>query len=199
MMTIMSWTQRIIEATGARPENRKIDWAPVEAALGTPLPADYRELCESFPGARYSGYLWLHEPTESPFPEGLLYSWRWHLRHPQHTHLYEPYPLYGGPGRPGLLRWGNDQTEGEYYWLADATADPASWPLVARRDGIEPWHEYRIGMSELIHRMLTDHDFTPFTVAHTTTTPFILPETEDITTAEQWNARAHGTGDGPAA
>jgi hypothetical protein len=63
--------------------------------------------------------------------------------------------------------------------------------VVARRGGIDPWHRYDMSMSEFIYRMLTDHDFEPFTVADTTARPFLLPEGVQITTADEWNAWAN--------
>ena len=57
---------------------------------------------------------------EAAATDGLLYSFRWNRRHPEYAGLYAPYDLYGGAGQPGLLVWGSDQTEGDYYWLADA-------------------------------------------------------------------------------
>ncbi|GIH20575.1 SMI1/KNR4 family protein [Rugosimonospora africana] len=196
----MSWIQRIIEVTGARPERRDIDWAPVEAELGTTLPADYRELCSLLGGGYYSGFLRLLQPRrEAAATDGLLYSFRSNRRHPEYAGLYAPYDLYGGPGRAGLLHWGSDQTEGDYYWLADARVDPAAWPVVARKDGIEPWNRYDLSMSEFVYHMLTDHDFEPFTVAATTARPFMLPEGVQISTAEEWNAWANRTDGGPIA
>ncbi|WP_203863152.1 SMI1/KNR4 family protein, partial [Plantactinospora mayteni] len=169
--------------TGVRPEQRDIDWTPVEAELGTRLPTDYRELCSMLGGGSYSGFLRLLKPDgAAAATDGLLYSWRWHQHHPEYAGLYTPYDLYGGPERQGLLCWGDDETEGEYYWLADAGTDPATWPVVARKDGIEPWYRYDMSMSEFIYHMLTDPDFKPFTVAATTVRPFVLPEGVQITT-----------------
>jgi hypothetical protein len=107
--------------------------------------------------------------------------------------LFEPYPLYGGPGQAGLLQWGSDETEGQYYWLADAGVDPLQWPIVARKSGIDPWRRYDISLAEFVYRVLTDHDFKPFSVAYATTTPFILPPGVTISSEEEWNAWAHRT------
>ncbi|MDO3700264.1 hypothetical protein Q3W71_01030 [Micromonospora sp. C28SCA-DRY-2] len=41
----------------------------------------------------------------------------------------------------GLIQWGGDQTEGEYYWLAERAVEPDRWPVVARWDATEPWHQ----------------------------------------------------------
>ncbi|MEV6843619.1 hypothetical protein [Actinoplanes sp. NPDC051411] len=182
----MSWTQRIIESTGATPRPRDIDLAPIEGELGTALPADYRELCSSLGGALYNGYLSVLQPVGDV--DSLLY-WLRVVR--GNAGLYRPHVPYGGPGQPGLLQWGTDQTEGEYYWLADAGADPDSWPVVARKDGVDPWHRYEMTMSEFTFRMLTDRDFTPFTVAGWSERPFVIPEGVEINTAEEWNAWAN--------
>ncbi|MEU8239141.1 hypothetical protein AB0C07_12915 [Actinoplanes missouriensis] len=185
----MSWVERIAEVTRARPDRRDIAWAPVDAELGAAVPSDFRELCALFGDRYFNGFLRLMSPTAE---DGVLYWFRTHRRNSRYDHLYAPYEMYRGPDQPGLLRWGDDMTEGEYYWLADARVDPGRWPVVARRDGLEPWHRYEIGVAEFLHRMLTDDGFTPFTVAGTASRSFVLPEGVMITSAEEWNFWAGG-------
>jgi hypothetical protein len=198
----MSWTERITDATGSRPQPRDIDLAPVEAELGTALPGDYRELCSLFGRGLYSGFVQIMQPGGAGDVDSINSWWRSGRRAvetlPGGAGLYQPYELYADPGRPGLLCWGGDQTEGEYYWLADAGADPNTWPVCARNDADDPWHRYEMTRSESHFRMLTDPDFTPFSVAGTTARPFILPEGVQITTVEEWNAWANRGGDPPA-
>ncbi|RZB13558.1 SMI1/KNR4 family protein [Streptomyces sp. F001] len=45
------WVQRVIELTGWEPLGISVDWAAIEGEPGVPLPADYKELYETFGGA----------------------------------------------------------------------------------------------------------------------------------------------------
>lgn len=197
----MTWIDRIVEATGASPEPRDIDWTPLQWSLGTSLPADFRELNELFGKAQYSGYLSLLWPVGESSSSLLGY---WRIRResvaeePASMRAYEPYGLYGGPGTRGLLQWGLDQTEGRYYWLADTAQDPADWPVVAQEDPMEPWHRYEMGTSEFVYRVMTDGSFVPFSVAALAPRPSILAEGESIDTDGQWQARAQNTDGGAA-
>lgn len=74
----------------------------------------------------YSGFLWLLQPRDEAATDGLVHFWRGQQRHPEYARLYTPYDLYEGPGRPGLLHWGADHTEGEYHWFPVAEVDPAA-------------------------------------------------------------------------
>ncbi|MEU4564277.1 hypothetical protein AB0F72_38340 [Actinoplanes sp. NPDC023936] len=92
----MSWVQRIVEVTRARPEPRDIAWAPVDSELGVAVPPDFRELCALFGGGYFNGFLRLLTPTAV---DSVLYWFRMHRKNPQFDHLYAPYGMYHGPAR----------------------------------------------------------------------------------------------------
>jgi hypothetical protein len=172
----MEWVDRLASATGWDSAPGEADWTATEAALGTPLPDDFKELSRRFAvrGA-FCDYLMLLGIGTDPDSlsgnhGGLLGRAR---ANPGILSVYRPYRLFGGAGsEPGLLQWGFSELEDEYYWLADVQTDPARWPVVAREDPLEPFHRLDMAASEFVHRALTDRDFRPFTIAHKTGSPY---------------------------
>ncbi|MEV0156086.1 hypothetical protein AB0H57_20470 [Micromonospora sp. NPDC050686] len=89
--------------------------------------------------------------------------------------IYEPYGVYGPETGPGLVPWGLDETEGDYYWLVDRSVEPERWPVVARQAFDEPWRQFDISTAEFVYRTIADPKFKPFTVADPPRLPFYLP------------------------
>ncbi|MCL8010733.1 hypothetical protein [Streptomyces sp. AS02] len=150
--------------TGWQGERQKVEWGEIERRLETRLPADFKEICEVFGRGAFCGYLELL-PVDSAGPRSLLGRWtamkeRW--ANPRMRARFEPYQVFE---QSGLILWGQSVTEASYYWLADASASPETWPIVARTDPLEELHRFDVSTSEFICRVLTDRDFRPFSVA----------------------------------
>jgi hypothetical protein len=166
---MLLWVDRLVAITGWQQEPEEIDWGP----------------------GSFSAYLEVHG---GPASDGLLETWRVYqamsARPPGVARMLAPYGLYGGPGTAGLILWGSDQQEGEYYWLADSSVNPAEWPVIARTDATAEWYRFDMGVSEFTYRLVADPEFEPFTVAHTTGKPFYLPAGQTISSLEEWQAIA---------
>jgi hypothetical protein len=100
---------------------------------------------------------------------------------------YEPYELYQPDGRAGLLTWGMDQREDQYYWLVDRDVDPDRWPVLVSTD-VPGWHRFDMTASEVVYRVIADPEFKPFTVADPPRRPFYLPAGQGVSSAEEWDA-----------
>ncbi|MCX5388727.1 SMI1/KNR4 family protein [Streptomyces sp. NBC_00094] len=71
----VDWMERLGRITGwTRPAQRPdVDWAEVEARLGTALPGDYKRMVETFGAGAFDGYLDLNqEPWTDLREDGLL-------------------------------------------------------------------------------------------------------------------------------
>ncbi|GHE62113.1 hypothetical protein GCM10014715_14610 [Streptomyces spiralis] len=164
----MEWLDRLQEATGWQGPRYACDWAGAEAELGTALPADWKELWARFGPGSFSYYLFALRDGEGT--DSLLHFWRglredaerdpeWMARY------FSPFTLYQPADGKGLIMWGRSETGGRFYWLADSTADPATWPLVARLEYGEQWHQLAMSVPEFVYRTIADAEFQPFTVA----------------------------------
>ncbi|MFK0246866.1 SMI1/KNR4 family protein [Amycolatopsis azurea] len=135
-----------------RPE---LDWDTVERELGTPLPADYKDLLARFPSGDFRGCIELDNPGQSADDlagtkgsnEKLL-----EIFADEYTGYLTgvSYRLFPEPG--GLYPWGRNDVGGTFWWITDS-ADPDDWRIAYNdRDN---WHEHPGPMSKVIHEILT--------------------------------------------
>jgi hypothetical protein len=176
----MQWVDRLQEATGWQEPRRECDWPAAESTLGTSLPADYKEICERFgPGYFSSSHFKSGDPSWNLWimPDRgynpLVPDWQKTIelieRIPSIAGLFAPYEYYGISGRRGLIEWGHADTPWNFYWLADAAADPDTWPILAKHGDMVPdeeWYRYEMPVSELVYRVVTDPEFAPFHLAY---------------------------------
>jgi hypothetical protein len=109
-----------------RPVGGPYDWAATERELGTPLPADYKRLVETYGRGGFWGALYLRAPGHDgayPLIADLLDDFG-PLREDDLGHY--PYPLYPEPG--GLLAWAENDCGGFVCWLTEGPPD--AWPVV---------------------------------------------------------------------
>lgn len=169
---------RLVTETGGNARPGAPDWSEAEQTLGCPLPADFKELRRLFPewGAFCDHVVLLKAQGGTESVPGNHDSLRKAVRgNPDSRRLFEPYGILGaGEARSGrgLVQWGYSFTEDEYYWLADTTVDPMTWPIVARADPLEPFQRFDMTTSEFLHRVLTDAGFSPFGIAGAVEAPY---------------------------
>ncbi|MCZ0987355.1 SMI1/KNR4 family protein [Streptomyces diastatochromogenes] len=124
------------------PGGRAVDWAALEAALGTALPSDFRTLAEAYPVLVVDDFLMVSVPT--PGNEAL---WGSACREDEilqdlyemgDTEDYVPFPQPGG-----LISWAASNSGDSFYWRT-SPADPDAWPVVVRGDNGD-WSEFPVG------------------------------------------------------
>lgn len=127
---------------------RSVDWATLEADLGTALPSDFRSLAEAYPMLVVDGFLLLSVPLP-----GAEASWASGRREAAEilqdlyemgdTKDYVPYPQPGG-----LLCWADSNSGDSFYWRM-SSPDPDTWPVVVRGDNGD-WSEFPVGAVEFL-------------------------------------------------
>lgn len=122
---------------GAGP--RPVDWASVERALGTRLPADYKAFADAYPAIFVNEYLRVSHPSSSNPAYNLLQDAQVRtnsLREltAEFPDMY-PHPVYPEPG--GLLCWGNNVNREQCYWLTEG--DPDGWRVVVGEEEDVTW------------------------------------------------------------
>ncbi|MER6471347.1 SMI1/KNR4 family protein [Streptomyces collinus] len=129
------------------PGGRSVDWAALEAGLGTALPSDYRSLAEAYPVLVVDDFLMVSSPAP-----GSEASWGSACRNNEilqdlyemgDTEDYVPYPRPGG-----LISWAESNSGDVLYWRT-SPADPDAWPVVLRTDNAE-WFEFPVGAVEFL-------------------------------------------------
>lgn len=160
-----SWVERVVAVTGwDTPRVRTVDWAAVEARLGTALPGDYKRLVEIFGGeGAFDGFLRLQVPDAPSAGSDIVRHTEWlgEWARTRGGGLWEPYPVYPAPG--GVLQWAGTEQADQVYWLTDGP-DPDRWPVLAQEDVPDSWRRFDGSTGEFVHRLLTDPGH-PFSTA----------------------------------
>ncbi|MGW4874304.1 hypothetical protein [Streptomyces chartreusis] len=129
------------------PGGRSVDWAALEADLGTALPSDFHSLAESYPILVVDDFLMVLVPRP-----GAEASWASEAREDEILQdLYEmgdadnyvPYPQPGG-----LISWAQSNSGDAFYWRT-SSEDPDAWPVVVRGDNGD-WSEFPVGAVEFL-------------------------------------------------
>ncbi|MFD8543040.1 hypothetical protein [Streptomyces sp. NPDC059649] len=159
-----SWLDGIVAVTGWDASGRPaVDWAEVEARIGTSLPSDYKRLVDIFGDGAFDDYLQLHVPGAHFKTTDIVRRTEWlsEWARARNSGLWEPYELYPTPG--GLLEWASTEQAHQFFWLTEGT-DPDRWPLFITEDIPDSWVRFDGTTTEFIYRMLTDRQH-PFSTA----------------------------------
>ncbi|MGW2111878.1 SMI1/KNR4 family protein [Streptomyces sp. NPDC001948] len=151
------WVDRVVAVTGWTRErsDSAIDWASVEARLGTALPGDYKELIELFGYGDFDDYLGLLIPDGPPGSLDLVEFNEFWARAAAEDGVepWAPYRLHPTPG--GLLQWASTEQQTSFYWLTEGSS-PDRWPILVTGDDYSEWNRFDVSTAEFVHRLLTD-------------------------------------------
>ncbi|MER5430034.1 SMI1/KNR4 family protein [Streptomyces sp. NPDC002588] len=124
------------------------DWSMIEAALGTPLPADFRLLAELYPTFAVGDFLHLSLPRpghELAWLSGVDDELAVVRDRPEEE---LPTGLRPHPAPGGLLPWASSHSGDVFLWTT-AGPGPDSWPVtVASRDLV--WRNYHGGAVQFV-------------------------------------------------
>ncbi|MFI9235743.1 hypothetical protein [Streptomyces sp. NPDC053079] len=159
-----SWVDGVVAVTGWDTTcARTVDWAGVEARLGTALPGDYKRLVELFGHGAFDGYLQLHVPGAGFESADIVLHTEWlgEWASRNRSGLWEPYEVY--PASGGLLEWATSEQADQFFWLTEGP-DPDKWPILVTEDIPDSWVRFDGTTAEFVYRMLTDRRH-PFSTA----------------------------------
>jgi hypothetical protein len=136
---------------------RPRDWGDVARELRIQLPADYRELIDTYGGGCFDNYLWLLEPDCQKRPYDLLSSVE--ERDESFKMLWEegeekPAQLLEVPENR-LIPWASTDNGEFIYWLALAGAHPDSWTVMVNEARGAWWEHFEVGCAEFLVSLLT--------------------------------------------
>ncbi|MFF1505848.1 hypothetical protein [Streptomyces sp. NPDC058326] len=169
------WVERIAETTNWEPLRLEFPWNSIEEEFGTALPADHKKLAETFGTGESSEFMRILS-VDARRQFDLAHIWHRYLdTSPEEgvDPVPEPYQVYR-PGRRGLIPWAFAEMECDYFRPASSEEDPSTWPIVTQGNPYS-WHEVSMSTSEFVHRVLTDPDSEPFSIARLMPEPGFHP------------------------
>jgi hypothetical protein len=154
---------------------RAVDWAAVEEALGTLLPADYKRLVETYGGGLFGDTLWLLEPgcpdpmydllAQTAEREEILAGF-WEAGEDKPSELEEP--------GTRLVPWAYAEGAGHFlYWLVRPGTEPEQWTVLLNEGRGPLWDAYPMSCGQFLLEVLSG-----------TTTSFYFTDLDDIVAPE---------------
>jgi hypothetical protein len=121
--------QDLREAVGWAASSTELDWASIEQAVGFRYPAEFRELCSTFPPGEFQSLLKVLHPSAGPDPAAHAEEVTGYaaLLRDDAARRGLPYPIYPDPG--GVVPWAIIGFDYVIGWLADAET-PDAWPVI---------------------------------------------------------------------
>lgn len=145
-------TEVVSPPKGERPS---IDWTAVSAALGTELPADYRDLISTYGGGQFDNHLYLLEPSSSDSGYDIV-----SLNEERAEALEEvwqdgePKPQQLDDGSR-LIVWATTDDGQNVYWLVRPGQSPDAWTLLVQEGRGPQWEHFPMGCAPFLLGTLT--------------------------------------------
>lgn len=133
----------------AAPIDAGADWDAIEAALGTPLPADVKELTGRYGAGEFCDLVSLHTPEDLVTLNREILDEEREYRDDEPEDY--PHPLYPEPG--GILIWGGTSNGERLCWLTEG--EPDAWPVVVWQPRGAGWTLYRTGVAGFLDGWLS--------------------------------------------
>jgi hypothetical protein len=138
-----------------QPRETTGDWAKVEAEVGTPLPADFKDYVARYGTGVVNEFLWPLNPFAANDNVNLLAEIRFQLETLRETRTKFPkkftYAIFPEPG--GYLPWGRSENGDVMHWKTEGMPD--QW-TVAVTDAREPvWEEFAVPMTTFLAQLLS--------------------------------------------
>ncbi|MDI2130548.1 SMI1/KNR4 family protein [Yinghuangia seranimata] len=158
-MDIRLW--HVLDLPGREPA--AVDWGEVEAALGTALPADYKQVVGRYRELVVGGFIRiLHPHGRRPGMDIVSENesnraWIEFLAEEAELEDEQSPPYASFPHPGGILLWGVT-TNGDYcYWVTNPQG-PDSWNVVVSTHKGEQWTEFSGGFEEFLKALFLDRD-----------------------------------------
>lgn len=136
----------------------EVDWADVEADLGTALPSDYKALVEAYGAALFDDFVTVFVPGHSLEGLNLLDRAVWTLwaaREIRSAWGPEHVPYRLSQGFDGeLLPWGTTHNGDACYWVR-RSEDPNQWSIAVYESRGPDWYVYDGGLVDFLEGTLS--------------------------------------------
>jgi hypothetical protein len=150
----MSALGRLIDLVPPPHNDRlQVDWATVEAAVQTSLPADYKQLAEIYGSGTFAGFIHVFEPVTPFLTVELAYQLR---RKEEILHYLREAGREVIPYRAGELQAIAGTDNGDtLYWVRVPFDDPDACAIVANEARGTDWPTFEGGLVEFLVAVLS--------------------------------------------
>ncbi|MET9802199.1 SMI1/KNR4 family protein [Streptomyces sp. NPDC006368] len=136
---------------------RPVTWSPVEHALGTRLPNDYKQLIETYGGGIFDETIWVLEPDCVDEDYDLVAQTRecadvlaelWSTGEPKPAELH--------PAGARAIPWAYVEGSGHFlYWLALPGRSASEWTVLLNEGRGPEWEHHHVSCTEFLAGLMT--------------------------------------------
>ncbi|UNO41935.1 SMI1/KNR4 family protein [Streptomyces sp. MST-110588] len=156
---MVSPVQRLTGAFPPPAAPRAHDWRRVESRLGTRLPADYKELIDTYGGGWFDQAIWVLEPGSSLEHYDLLAENEGRMEAISRLwELGEPRPAELAAEDSRVIAWALTEDGEHLYWLVRPRQDPGSWTVLVKEGRGPHWEHHRMSCTEFLVSVLVTGD-----------------------------------------
>ncbi|GAB7043916.1 MULTISPECIES: SMI1/KNR4 family protein [Catenuloplanes] len=156
----------------ATPVDAHADWDAIEAALGTPLPADFKKITRRYGAGQFCGLVSAHPPERLAAQNRDILGEERDYRDDDPEDY--PYPLHPEPG--GILLWGETGNGERLCWLTEG--EPDTWPIVVWQPRGAGWTLHPGGVANFLDGWLSGRTGGVFPTEFTAAAQWFTPFTE---------------------
>ncbi|MGJ7414460.1 SMI1/KNR4 family protein [Streptomyces cinereoruber] len=133
---------------------RQKDWTAIERALGTGLPADYKELVRVYGGGDWDDYLYVLEPG-CPNRHYDLLTWaEQQAEDLEDLWVYEERPAELEEGAR-VVPWAVTDNGECLYWLVRPGLDPDRWTVMVNEARGARWEHFSVSCTHFLAAVLS--------------------------------------------
>ncbi|MFJ9806555.1 SMI1/KNR4 family protein [Streptomyces wuyuanensis] len=148
--------ERLTELVPPPGPRRSRDWPAAEQELGTPLPADYRELVETYGGGVFDETIWLLDPACPDDDYNLLAATTERTDVLANLWKTEPLPAQLQTAGARVIPWAYIEDSGAYlYWLAQPGQKPDEWTVMLNEGRGPQWEHHNTPCASFLLAVLT--------------------------------------------
>ncbi|WP_327287415.1 SMI1/KNR4 family protein [Streptomyces sp. NBC_01198] len=130
------------------------DWADAERRLGSALPADYRELVDTYGPREFAGHVRLRAPEGAGSGPGLIA-----LNSGYFDELEDVWEMNGEAPEEieegaTLVVWARTQDADTLNWLVRPGAEPEEWPVMVLNGDANEWETYPLSATAFLAGLL---------------------------------------------
>lgn len=155
--------ERLTELVPPPGPRRSRHWPSAEQELGTPLPADYRQIVETYGGGVFDETIWLLDPACPDDDYNLLAATTERTEVLANLWKTEPTPDQLRTAGARVIPWAYVEDSGAYlYWLAQPGQKPDEWTVMLNEGRGPRWEHHNTPCTPFLLAVLTGHAETDY-------------------------------------
>lgn len=148
--------ERLTELVPPPGPRRSRDWQAVEQELGTPVPADYQQLVETYGGGVFDETIWLLDPACPDDDYNLLAATAERAEVLADLWKTEPVPEQLQTAGARVIPWAYVEDSGAWlYWLVQPGQKPDAWTVMLNEGRGPLWEHHSAPCADFLLAVLT--------------------------------------------